>query len=459
MNTASRQLVIVAFLVVLTIVILVAGQHPTTYAAPSTPPVERMEVKGVSMVYAGTSTSQELAGRPVGSLMFEGFEGTWPAAGWTLLDVSTWDGGHYVFGKRNCYPYKGSYAGWSVGGGANGSLLACEATYPNDVDTWAAYGPFDLSAANSASLAFRMWGKSEYIDDCGYDNFYVGSSVDGINFLGNLYCGDWTGGSEVNGYHPAQLDLSNRLGQNAVWIGFKFHSDGATTDIGITVDDIQLLTSDRPLATSTPTMTATATQTRTATPTLGPLPYRDYLPAAIRLSNPAITPIPSVTPSATATPSPTGPTSTSTVTQTPTATGSPTNTPTVTYTPTSTSTPTVTYTPTATGSPTNTATATRTPTVTNTPTVTHTPTPTRTPTATPRPTNTPTRVPCCKCCTPGVSKPCGDTCISDSYTCHQPPGCACFCDAAFASGNSPRHSIMGAFDYAWMWVNSRGQRN
>lgn len=32
---------------------------------------------------------------------------------------------------------------------------------------------------------------------------------------------------------------------------------------------------------------------------------------------------------------------------------------------------------------------------------------------------------CCKHCTPGKSKACGDSCISIDKTCHQPPGCAC----------------------------------
>ena len=30
---------------------------------------------------------------------------------------------------------------------------------------------------------------------------------------------------------------------------------------------------------------------------------------------------------------------------------------------------------------------------------------------------------CCKVCSKG--KACGDSCISKSYTCHKPPGCAC----------------------------------
>jgi hypothetical protein len=58
------------------------------------------------------------------------------------------------------------------------------------------------------------------------------------------------------------------------------------------------------------------------------------------------------------------------------------------------------------------------------------PTPTPTP---PHPTSTPVPQPtftssgqpfCCRHCTTGI--PCGDSCISASDTCHQPPGCACF---------------------------------
>lgn len=73
-----------------------------------------------------------------------------------------------------------------------------------------------------------------------------------------------------------------------------------------------------------------------------------------------------------------------------------------------------------------------TPTPQPTPTLTSTPVPptarpaTATNTARP-PTAEPTRRPCCRCCTRGVSKPCGDSCISQSRNCNTPPGCACFC--------------------------------
>lgn len=41
------------------------------------------------------------------------------------------------------------------------------------------------------------------------------------------------------------------------------------------------------------------------------------------------------------------------------------------------------------------------------------------------PTNPPPPKACCKTCTPGKSKACGDSCISLDKTCHKAPGCAC----------------------------------
>ena len=120
--------------------------------------------------------------------------------------------------------------------------------------------------------------------------------------------------------------------------------------------------------------------------------------------------------------------------------------PTATYTPTITFTPTITLTFTSTFTPT----ITFTPSITNIPTITFTPTRTPKPTFTltktrvptftiiiwptsPYPTNT--RVPyqasptsgggaCCKHCG-STSQPCGNSCISNKYTCSKPPGCAC----------------------------------
>ena len=50
------------------------------------------------------------------------FEGAWPGA-WIVSDESSTDGEEYYWGQRNCRAYAGSYSGWGVGGGAQGSGL------------------------------------------------------------------------------------------------------------------------------------------------------------------------------------------------------------------------------------------------------------------------------------------------------------------------------------------------
>jgi hypothetical protein len=351
MNTASKTFVMLAFLVACALILLVIGLPSINYAAPPPPSGERLEIDDVPMVYAGRSLPYGLIAQPTGDLMSQDFEGVWPGAGWALSDLSADDGGEYLFGKRNCHPYKGSYAGWSVGGGAQGSQLACGAAYPNNVSTWAVYGPFDLSTATSASLNFRLWGRSEFESACSYDFLYAGSSVDDSSFGGSRYCGDWTGGSEVNGYHAGQLDLSNRLGEKSVWIAFVFRSDSTTNDIGMTVDDIALQISSNPSptpttpqgnATATPTVTPTVTPTATvteeftATPTATPTDavtltptvtsrsgLRVFLPLILKFLPPPATPTATQTATTTQTP-----TVSPTASRTPTPSVTPTATPT-----------------------------------------------------------------------------------------------------------------------------------
>lgn len=172
--------------------------------------------------------------------MGEGFEGVWPAVGWQLSDDSSSDGGEYLWGKRDCQPYAGSFSGWSVGGGLQGNTLDCSADYPNNVQSWAIYGPFDLSDATSASLSFYIWGATAGATDCPWDYLFAGSSNDGVSFSGSRYCGDWTNGDESNGYSVSSLDLSSELGQSQVWIGFLFSSNDSVTNIGFTLDDVTL---------------------------------------------------------------------------------------------------------------------------------------------------------------------------------------------------------------------------
>ncbi|MFN8498674.1 MAG: hypothetical protein U0641_12550 [Anaerolineae bacterium] len=155
--------------------------------------------------------------------------------------------------------------------------------------------------------------------------------------------------------------------------------------------------------------TATPTPTATQTPILDPLPpTHTATPTATPTETPILDPLP---PTHTATWTPNS-------TDTPTATPTPTSTTTQTRAPASTNTPT--------SAPTAIPTFTRTPS--------RTPTPVRTATLTPIPTAIPTIRVCCRYCTPGVSKPCGDSCIPWSNTCHQPPGCAC--SASIGAGDN-----------------------
>lgn len=256
---------------------------------------EQIVVLDVSEVLTASQGLVSL--EPAAVVMSQNFEGAWPAAGWELDDYSTSDGGEYLWGKRTCHPHTGSNAGWSVGGGAQGSALSCSANYPNNVYTWASYGPFDLRGATSASLTFHMWGVIESSTTCAFDYFFVGSSTDNQQFSGDRYCGNWTTGSDGNGYYRRTLNLSNRLGQSQVWVAFVLRSDFSVVFNGMTIDDVTLdvVGPTPPTPSTPPTPTDTPTPTPTASPTFTPpAPQRiaANLPLVMRQVPPTPTPTP-----------------------------------------------------------------------------------------------------------------------------------------------------------------------
>lgn len=96
----------------------------------------------------------------VAAIMSQDFEGAWPATGWQLIDSSTNDGGDYRWGKRNCHPRTGTYAGWSVGGGTQGSALGCGANYPNYVYTSASTAPLRSATQPAPASPFICGGSA-----------------------------------------------------------------------------------------------------------------------------------------------------------------------------------------------------------------------------------------------------------------------------------------------------------
>lgn len=249
--------------------------------------------------------------------MSEDFEGSWPDTGWTLYDLSSDDGGEIVWGKRGCHPHSGSFAGWSVGGGAKGRQLTClTSDYPNNVNTIAQYGPFDLSNALSASVTYYIYGSTEWdgTNNCPFDRFTVEGFTDAGSSDYEYYCGNWTNGGDGNGYYKRTLDLSHLLGpgQGSAWFQLVFSSDSSVGDIGMLIDDITLsVTYPTPTPTNTPTntpigaptltptKTPTSTPTSTSTPTATPVTpvpapaVAIYLPITIQglASTPAPAPI------------------------------------------------------------------------------------------------------------------------------------------------------------------------
>lgn len=164
--------------------------------------------------------------------IYESFEGVFPG-GWTITDNP---GLGYQWKDRDCGSSAGYWGGWAVGGGTNGLSLTCGSEYPNNVDTWMAIGPVDLSDASRAELIFDLWLNTEP----GYDFLSWGASEDGANFSLVSESGD------TNGWVGRMLDLSNVDGQSfigkpQVWIAFKFNSDySITKPVGVLIDQIIL---------------------------------------------------------------------------------------------------------------------------------------------------------------------------------------------------------------------------
>jgi subtilisin family serine protease len=164
------------------------------------------------------------------------FEGTWPGP-WDVFDNNGATGGEYYWGKRNCRAYAGSYSGWGLGAGAQGSGLGCGANYPNSASSWMVYGPFSLANTAAAELRSKSWTYSE----SGYDKVCQFASINGTDYWGTCAWGD------SQGWRDRVLDLSNvytlgnLLGKPNVWIAIVFSSDASTTFAeGGYVDDIIL---------------------------------------------------------------------------------------------------------------------------------------------------------------------------------------------------------------------------
>ena len=187
--------------------------------------------------------------QPGGTIVFsEDFEGAFPGT-WIVVDRDKATNGEYYWAKRNCRAFSGSYSGWAVGGGANGSSLACGSDYPNNAHSVMINGPFSLEGATAGNFKLKLLLNSEE-----NDYFFLGASVDGQEFYGNYVAGYSDGWVTMSLDLTKIYELGNIVGKPRVWIAVGFESDGANTlAAGAYVDDIVLSKYTPSSTTSAPT--------------------------------------------------------------------------------------------------------------------------------------------------------------------------------------------------------------
>jgi len=180
--------------------------------------------------------------QPAGSwttIAQENFEGGWPSAGWQTVDPGF---GEYFWAERNCRAATGTgtNSAWAIGGGSLGQSLACGVQYPNNMNSWMAYGPFSLADATAAEFDAKLWLNTEP----GFDFGCLMASVDDATFYtsnaGTCFSGS-SGGSFVSTSVDLNdvLTLGSLLGHSQVWIAVVFRSDDSNTFAeGAYVDDL-----------------------------------------------------------------------------------------------------------------------------------------------------------------------------------------------------------------------------
>lgn len=287
---------------------------------------------GAVTVYTGSGTSWAATNKPVGTYYYrvratncagnsnwsstrsttvsppgwitiasQNFEGTFPGD-WQVWDDNGSNYGEYYWGKRSCRPYAGSYSGWGVGGGAQGSALSCGSNYPHNANSWMMYGPFSLEDAARAELQFKLWLYTELENDY----VFYGASVDGKHFSGYAISGN------TQGWTDESLDLANvpmlgnLLGRSQVWVTLVFSSNVSIAyPEGGYVDNVVLRlcyrecpsgssasASGRGLIREVPIAVTRQSGRTLATPVVGPQPFASPLSAPEPFRSPLPVPQP-----------------------------------------------------------------------------------------------------------------------------------------------------------------------
>jgi hypothetical protein len=176
------------------------------------------------------------------TIMYDGFDsGTFPHQPWVLYGDPTW-------GKTGVNSFGGNYSIWCAAGGLHPVNPTETPYYPRYMNSWATYGPIDLSDTTIAQLTFKLSCRTTP----GRDYIYWLSSTDGINYAGyRQSAGDGTWSDII-------MDLSEFGGCSQVWFAFNFTSDGTQESLpGAFIDNVEVREyTDAPLPTENPVITS-----------------------------------------------------------------------------------------------------------------------------------------------------------------------------------------------------------
>lgn len=161
----------------------------------------------------------------------ETFEGVFPAATapWSVQDLSD-DGAERYWDDDNYRAHSGAWAAWPANGGVDGVTPEPGAdAYAGNMNTRMVYGPFDLSDAAGALTQFYLWREME----APYDYLAFEVSRDGVAFV---ELERWSDAQQTWELQLIQYD--DYLGDDSVWIAWRFHSDADGARQGPWIDTV-----------------------------------------------------------------------------------------------------------------------------------------------------------------------------------------------------------------------------
>ncbi|MBK9233217.1 MAG: hypothetical protein IPO15_20830 [Anaerolineae bacterium] len=158
-------------------------------------------------------------------ILYETFEGAFPYDGWTLYDLSN-DGYERYWDDGNYKPHVGYWAGWPADGGAD-RVDASIYCYPNNMDTWMIYGPFDCPMPPMPIRSSTSGVPPRRVTITCFRRLQRWHQLNGLAWDGNA---DW----------EARTFTTPPMSAIPAWVGWFFHSDSSVVYRGPWVDEIAI---------------------------------------------------------------------------------------------------------------------------------------------------------------------------------------------------------------------------